>query len=56
MVLVDCSFVLVVGFDCSYRGVLLFCFFFAKSCSYDLKNCFYKKFFVYLFVVMSLLA
>ena len=26
MVLVDCSFVLLIGFDCSYRGVLLFYF------------------------------
>ena len=36
MVLVDCSFVLVPGFDCSNRGVLLLRFFLRSS--YDLKN------------------
>ena len=55
MVLFDCSFLLVIGFDYSCRGVLLF-FFLQKSCNYDLKNCFYKTFSVYFFVVMSLLV
>ena len=43
MVFVDYTFVLVFGFDCSCRRVLLF--FLPNSCSYDLKNCFYLTFF-----------
>ena len=41
----DFNFLLVIGFDCSFMGTLLY-WILQKVYSYDLRSCFYWKSFV----------
>ena len=54
-VVVYFDFVIVIDFDYSYWGVLLF-WILQKIYSYDLRSYFYLTSFAYLFVLMSLLV
>ena len=55
MVRFDYIFVFGIGFDCLYRGILLF-WNLQKNYSYDLRRCLYQTYSHFLFVLMSLLV